>query len=146
MSAVSVNALAAMLRPAPVAEGVYQCYICCEKEGPEQVCAPCLQAMDAFGAVQCAHCEAYWTSAFDGEWEFPCGQCHPDYRAAYAARGGAPVPVPAPAPAPGPVPGPVAQDLDGDEDMGWYNEKKKEWAAYADALEAEEAKEEEDYD
>jgi len=139
MSAVSVNALKAMLRPAPVAEGVYQCYICCEKEGPEQVCAPCLQAMDAFGAVQCAHCEAYWTSAFDGEWESPCGQCHPDYRAAYAAR----VPAPAPAPAPAPQANPESED----EDMGWYSAKKKEWAAYAKELEEQEAaKEEENYD
>jgi len=132
-----MNALAAALRPAPVA-GVYECYIC-QTEGSEPACEPCRKAMDAFGAVQCAHCEAYWTSAFDGEWEFPCGQCHPDYRAAYAARN-------APAPVPAPVPGPVAQDLDGDEDMGWYKEKKKEWALYAKELEEQEAKEtKEDY-
>ena len=136
MSAVSLNALAAMLRPAPVA-GVYECYIC-QKGGNEPACDPCRQAMDAFGAVQCVQCEAYWTSAFDGEWEFPCVQCHPTYRAAYAARS-----APAAAPA-----------ESEDEDMGWYKEKKKEWAAYADQLEkadaeaeAETAEEEgEDYD
>jgi len=134
------SVLAAALRPAPVA-GVYECYIC-QKEGPEPACAPCRQAMDAFGAVQCAHCEAYWLGAFDGEWEYPCGQCHPDYRAAYAARN-APAPVPVPVPVPVPAVNPESED----EDMGWYNEKKKEWAAYADALEAEEAKEtKEDYD
>lgn len=123
-----------MLRPAPVA-GVYECYIC-QKEGPESACGPCRQAMDAFGAVQCAHCEAYWLGAFGGEWESPCGQCHPDYRAAYVARG---------APAPVPAANPESED----EDMGWYNEKKKEWAAYAKELEEQEAKaarEEEDYD
>jgi hypothetical protein len=78
--------------------------------------------MDAYGAVQCAHCEAYWTSAFDGEWEFPCGQCHPTYRAAYAARDPEPV----------------------NEDMEWYNAKKKEWEAYADRLEAGEEGEEDE--
>jgi hypothetical protein len=49
----------------------------------------------------------------------------------------------------------VANPESDDEDMGWYNEKKKEWAAYAKELEAAEAEaeaeahqgeEEEDYD
>ena len=102
---------------------VYECY-CCGIESSEPACDPCRQAMDAFGAVQCVQCEAYWTSAFDGEWEFPCVQCHPEYKAAYAAHCET-VKVP-------PVPA-----EDSDEDMGWYEEKKKEWAYAAQLAEAE---------
>ena len=135
MSAVSLQSLAA-----PVV-ATYECYIC-QKKGPELACAPCRQAMDAFGAVQCAQCEASWLGAFDGEWECPCGKCHPDYRAAYAARGANPVAAAAAAAA-APAPANPASD---DEDMGWYNEKKKEWAAYAAQLKAEEEAEEEEED
>ena len=134
------SVLANKLRPPPSPEGVYECYIC-QKEGPEPACEPCRQAMDAFGAVQCVQCDAYWLGAFGGDWESPCGQCHPAYRAAYAARAAPAAAAAAAAPAA------AAQESD-DEDMGWYNEKKKEWEAYADELEAaeEEDGEEEDYD
>ena len=109
------------LRPPPNTEGLYKCYIC-QKEGPEPACDPCRQAMDTYGAVQCVFCEAYWLGAFDGEWSSPCAKCHPDYRAAYAAR-----------------------DAKIDEDMVWYEAQKKEWAAYAYELEEEE-KEDVGYD
>ena len=115
------SVLAAKLRPPPSAAGLYECYIC-QKEGPTPACDSCRQAMNAYGAVQCVHCEAYWLGAFDGEWQSPCGQCHPKYRAAYAARDPAPV----------------------NEGMEWYTAKKKEWEAYADRLEAGEEGEEED--
>jgi len=92
--------------------------------------------MDAYGAVQCVFCDAQWTSAFDGDWECPCSKCHPDYRVAYAGHVAAPA---AAAPAAASV---AANPESDDEDMGWYNEKKKEWAGYADELKAQEEEEE----
>jgi hypothetical protein len=82
--------------------------------------------MDAYGAVQCVFCDAQWTSAFDGDWECPCGKCHSDYRAAYETRTTAAA-----------VPSKEPED----PDMVWYEAKKKEWLAYAKELEEEDDKE-----
>jgi hypothetical protein len=99
----------------------------CDEPVPYGICDPCQHAMDEYGAIQCVHCEAGWTSFRTP----PCVKCHPSYIADFRAAEAKAVASVAPAAAAS------AGSTSDDEDMGWYKAKKAEWAAYAAELEAE---------
>ena len=90
----------------------------CDEPVPYGICDPCQHAMDEYGAIQCVHCEAGWTTRKTP----PCVKCHPRYIADFRAAEAAAV---------------APESTSDDEDMGWYKAKKAEWAAYAAELEAE---------
>jgi hypothetical protein len=96
----------------------------CDEPVPYGICDPCQHAMDEYGAIQCVHCEAGWTSFRTP----PCVKCDPRYIADFRAAEAKAVAALAPA---------AAASTSDDEDMGWYKAKKAEWAAYAAELEAE---------
>jgi hypothetical protein len=98
----------------------------CDEPVPYGVCDPCQHAMDEYGAIQCVHCEAGWTTRKTP----PCVKCHPRYIADFRAAEAAAI-------APAPVAPAATESTSDDEDMGWYKAKKAEWAAYAAALEEE---------
>jgi hypothetical protein len=98
------------------AEPLLPC-IYCEEEAPHGVCSPCQRAMDAYDGVECAFCEAKWTALVAR----PCERCHPDYIRDFRAAEEAAALL-------------LLGSESSDEDMGWYNQKKAEWAAYAKEL------------
>ena len=117
----------AAIEAAEAAEDSRMPCLYCDEVVPYGVCDPCQHAMDAYGAIQCAFCEASWTSRRTP----PCVKCHPsyiaDFRAAEAAAVASVASVASAATA--------AASTSDDEDMGWYSARKAEWAAYAAQVE-----------
>ena len=102
-------------------DNIMPCLYCYEPI-PYGVCDPCQHAMDEYGAIQCGHCEASWTTRTTP----PCVKCDPRYIADFRAAEVAAI-----------APAAAAASTSDDEDMGWYLAIKAEWSAYAETLEAE---------
>jgi hypothetical protein len=108
----------------------------CAKVQRHATCDVCSTTLRRYDALGCENCDASYKGCMTADWDSPCVMCDPryivDFRAAEEEQARANAAAnDAAAIAPG-----VPSSSD-DEDMGWYNSKKTEWAAYAAELDDE---------